>query len=161
MHTVEGDVHTFKSPDSLATISMDSGTVGRWGPIDEADLRRALEASGVPGSPVNARLGDLRGYQVGHVNGQGRLTHIWAVRSGRFALVIELRSDSKRHDLEAIASILSEVVIDQSALDAIPVERDIYGFAGRIFGGAYSFVAAHLWAVVLLLLAALLVVANR
>jgi hypothetical protein len=140
---MEGDVSVFESLDSSAMIRIGKGVVGRWGDVLDVSVRDMAATSGLSTTPTPVRIGDFAGLQAGEVNENGSRTHGWWVRHGRLALVVEFRSTSPKYSVGVAAAILSTLVANRAAIDAHPLERDIYGYAGRVVGTAYGFIRKY------------------
>lgn len=153
---MDGEKHLFASPRHFATIRIDPGNVGRWGDVHPT-LRVFMMLKGIPGKPRPVRFGEFRGLHGGHVNEKGRRINLWCLGAGRLLIMIEFQSSSSTSTIAVAEEVLSSLAVEHAAVDAHPLERDVYGHAGRVVGTAIGYLWKYRHPLVLLVLAALLI----
>jgi hypothetical protein len=122
-------------------FQMGPGVIGRSGSMSDSALRRAVRATGFPGTPIPTRVGAMEGFTASAEDGNGKTTHLWWLRSGRFGLIIQFDTTSSRFDVDLANAVLSTLLIDHAAVATQSVPLSYYGRGGRILG----VVAAYAW----------------
>ncbi len=151
--------HLFASPRHHATIRVDEGFVGRWGDV-EPILGPLMWLRKIPGKPRPVRYGEFRGLYGGHVTDTGRRIDLWSLAAGRLALMAEFQSSSATTTIAVAEEVLSSLAVERAAVNAHPLEKDTWGALGRLLGTAAGMLWYYRYAIVFLILAAVIIIAR-
>jgi hypothetical protein len=152
---MDGETSVLSSPDAKASVRVIQ-ILGRFGDISDEALAEGVKTAGFASRPTHVKVGDFVGLQAADPKA-AHTHHAWWVCAGRLAIFAEFRSSSPQYPVAVAAEILSSLRLDRTAVDSHPLETDIAGAAGRVSGTVYGYILRYRYAVVFLVLAALLV----